>query len=102
MTLPNRPGYTVDEKKPSTSTPTNTVEIPQVPSAPLLNQEAPLFPFVNYPPELVPPLQGVFKGDFEEVQARKNFVRAHRLLPITVEFLTACKKGGYNSIGRYV
>jgi len=94
MTLPNRPGYTVDEKKPSTSTPTNTVEIPQVPSAPLLNQEAPLFPFVNYPPELVPPLQGVFKGDFEEVQARKNFVRAHRLLPITVEFLTACKKEG--------
>jgi len=30
----------------------------------------------------------------EEIQARKNYVRSHRLLPITIEFLTACKKAG--------
>jgi len=86
MTLPNRPGYAVDDKK---STPPN--DLPVAPPTPM---DPPLFPFVSYPPELVPPLQGVFKGDFEEVQARKNFVRAHRLLPITVEFLTSCKKEG--------
>jgi hypothetical protein len=88
MTLPNRPGYAVEDKKPTHSP--SPVDLPVVPPP----QEGSLFPFVHYPPELVPPIQGGFKGDFEELQARKNFVRSHRLLSITVEFLTACKKEG--------
>jgi len=30
----------------------------------------------------------------EELQVRKNFIRSHRLLPITIEFMTLCKKEG--------
>jgi len=57
---------------------------------------------LNYPPELVNSsrFDGIFSktpGEAlsnEEIQARKNYVRSHRLLPITIEFLTACKKAG--------
>jgi len=121
MTLPNRPGYSVDDQK--VQPPTTQVEmpthvqthVPHVPTPPLVNEQV-VFPFLgsqadvvkiverslNYPPELVNSsrFDGIFSktpGEAlsnEEIQARKNYVRSHRLLPITIEFLTACKKAG--------
>jgi len=49
---------------------------------------APRFDSIFKQPGLVEPLSG------EELQARKNYVRSHRLLPITIEFMTTCKKEG--------
>jgi len=51
---------------------------------------------LHYTPDLTR-LEGVYSKEplsNEEVQARKNFIRAHRLLPVTIEFLTTCKKEG--------
>lgn len=134
MTLPNRPGYSVEDKK--STPPSGGVEMPmhhlppqvhhQPPPMPNDHHMASLFPFLgsqadvvkiverslNYPPELAHAMEqnvapvlnsrfdGMFKGGLveplttEELQARKNFIRSHRLLPITIEFMTQCKKEG--------
>jgi len=121
MTLPNRLGYTVEDKK---------LPHPNVPPEYSMNQPATmtpdhhmasLFPFLGsqadvakivernlgYPPELTheavmhPRFDSMFKQpglveplNGEELQVRKNFIRAHRLLPITIDFMTTCKKEG--------
>jgi len=127
MTLPNRTGYAVEDKRASPPQPVDysslqVVAPPPQPPPPLnVDQHmASLFPFLGsqadvakiversfgFPPEFahameqsVAPLRfdGMFKGDVftnEDLQARKNYIRAHRLLPISIEFMTTCKKEG--------
>jgi hypothetical protein len=148
MTLPNRPGYVVEDKHKPQQT-----QVPQEPSIPmhmgnphmppLLHPEqqipSSLFPYAGQhhpdagkmvertvgqmpynefqqqpvhdsihptnpliqhaPPRFDPNLftkQATFMDSIssEEIQARKNYVRTHRLLPHIVEFMTTCKKEG--------
>jgi len=123
MTLPNRPGYAVDEKKsPQTSSVDYSLHVSPHPPMGNDHHMASLFPFLGsqadvvkivernlgYPHELTheqvitPRFDSIFKQpgivepslSGEELQTRKNFVRSHRFLPITIEFMTTCKKEG--------
>jgi len=101
MTLPNRIGYSVDDKKitpQSLDLPSPLSQRPMDPVFPFLGSQLEVSRIVernlNYElghhstfpkPEIL---------SNEEIQARKNYVRGHRLLPITIEFLTACKRVG--------
>jgi len=125
MTLPNRPGYNVEEKKvPQQPTQPNIdYSLHVAPHPPMGTSDhhmASLFPFLGsqadvvkivernlgYPndiphePVMAPRFDSIFKqpGIVEvspdELQARKNYIRSHRLLPVTIEFMTTCKKEG--------
>jgi len=124
MTLPNRPGYSVEDKRPTPHdfSSLQVVAPPPQPPPPLSVDQhmASLFPFLGsqadvakivernfgfpsefpHEPSVVAPLRfdGLYKGDVfhtnEDLQARKNYIRAHRLLPICIEFMTTCKKEG--------
>jgi len=126
MTLPNRPGYSVEDKKvpiggPQLDSPLHLPTQTHGVTPTMGNEMAALFPFVGnpenvvkimersfvFPPDLAnsldvhPTFNGIYKQgsvveplSSDELQARKNFIRAHRLLPLTVEFMTSCKKEG--------
>jgi hypothetical protein len=106
MTLPNRPGYIVEDKKQIADG--GAQNVPQVPDifpfpndsakmAPF-HQETPIepemHPFQRFDPAAMNKMSLIDSISPEEFQARKNYVRTHRMLPSIVEFLTTCKKEG--------
>jgi len=110
MTLPNRVGYVVvDKKKNSSPTTFSSNYISHhLPTSidPIPNQ---FFPFFDHSENLIQeiPISTQFSNvyspqinykkisenlTFEELQSRKNFVRCHRFLPILMELIAYYKK----------